>query len=354
MHRLFETLSTPAPRIPAEQAADLLHRHYGLAGELERLVSERDQNFLVGASDGGQYILKFANAAEPADVTDFQNQALLHIARSDPGFPVPRVIETRDRALMFETTSDSGTVHRGRLLTWLEGVPLQNAEDLSSIAHQAGAYLARLGLALEDFEHGASDYPLLWDIRNAAQLTELLPYVDDVDLRLLCETRLARFSDIAQPRLDCLRRQVIHNDMNPSNVLVDSQDPNRLAGVIDFGDMVYSQLVNDVAVGAAYFCRIDDDRLTEVTDFVAAYTEIVPLSDDEISILPDLILIRHLTTVMITHWRASLYPENRDYILRNESRARRMLLGVTGLSTDDAANRFLDTCRNRGARGVSP
>lgn len=336
MQRLFETLSTPPPRIPAQQAADLLRRHYGVAGELKRLASERDQNFFVSVSDGdgdgGRYILKFANAAEPADVTDFQNRALLHIARSDPGFPAPRVIETRDRALMFETASDSGAVHRGRLLTWLEGVPLQHAEDAPRIARRAGACLARLGLALEDFEHGASDYPLLWDIRNAVQLAKLLPCIDDGDLRLLCETRLARFSDTVQPRLDRLRRQVIHNDMNPGNLLVHSRNSNRLAGVIDFGDMVYSQLVNDVAVGAAYFCRADDARLTAVTEFVAGYTEIVALSDDEISILPDLILIRHLTTVMITHWRASLYPENRDYILRNASRARRMLFDARGVS----------------------
>ena len=332
MQRLFEALSTPPPRIPAEQAADLLRRHYGLAGELERLASERDQNYLVSAAGGGRYILKFANAAEPADVTDFQNRALLHIARSDPGFPAPRVIETRDLALMFETASDSGAVHRGRLLTWLEGVPLQHAEGAPGIARQAGACLARLGLALEDFKHGASDYPLLWDIRNAVQLAELLPCIDDLDLRLLCETRLARFSDTVQPRLDRLRRQVIHNDMNPGNLLVHGRDPNRLAGVIDFGDMVYSQLVNDVAVGAAYFCRVDDARRTAVTDFVLGYTEIVPLSDDEISILPDLILIRHLTTVMITHWRASMYPENRDYNLRNASRARRMLFDARGVS----------------------
>jgi Ser/Thr protein kinase RdoA (MazF antagonist) len=80
-----------------------------------------------------------------------------------------------------------------------------------------------------------------------------------------------------------------------------------------------------------------------------AYTEVLPLTEDEIALLPDLILTRHLTTVMITHWRASLYPDNAEYILRSEGRARGMLQLVTESSINDAARRFLDVCKP-GAR----
>ncbi len=40
------------------------------------------------------------------------------------------------------------------------------------------------------------------------------------------------------PQLAGLRHQVIHNDLNLHNVLVDPKDGARVAGVIDFGDMV--------------------------------------------------------------------------------------------------------------------
>lgn len=344
----YVSLRTPAPDFSETRASALLRDHYGLVASLEPLVSERDQNFLVKAPDGAKYILKIANTSESAPITDFQNRALLHIAKVSPDFPVPRVIPTTNGELLFEVESDSGNAHCVRLLSWLDGVPLQHARGVGSVARQTGTCLAQLGLALRDFEHPASDYALLWDIRNAASLEELLPHIADADLRGLCEVRLERFRNVTRPQLDALRAQVIYNDMNPSNLLVDEGDANRLAGVIDFGDMVYSQLVNDVAVAAAYFCRTHGDPFEEVAEFLDAYTGKLPLRDDELTVLPDLILTRHLTTVIITHWRASMYPENAKYILRNEGRARQMLARVAGMSIDNTVSRFLDIC-HRGA-----
>jgi hydroxylysine kinase len=347
---LFTALQTPAPDFSKRLASALLHEHYGIEADLEPLASERDQNFLVTATDGKNYVLKFANTSESAAITDFQNRGLLHIAHVAPEFPVPRVITTNDEELMFEAESEAGDAHRVRLLSWLEGVPLQHAQGSGSVARQMGACLAQLGLALRGFEHPASDYPLLWDIRNAASLEQLLPHVNDRELRNLCEQRVERFRDVISPRLDPLRSQVIHNDMNPSNVLVDSTDVNRVSGVIDFGDMVFSRLVNDAAVGAAYFCSAEKDPFVEVVKFLGSYAEILPLTEDEIVLLPDLILTRHLTTVMITHWRASMYPDNADYILRSEPRARQMLSLVACMSIDQTVGRFLAACQPEGTQ----
>lgn len=245
---------------------------------------------------------------------------------------------------MFPVTSDAGTTHQVRLLSWLGGIPLHDAPGVTNVAAQMGSCLARLGLALKRFHHAASDYALQWDIRRASNLVELLPYVSDAGLQDLCTTQLTHFGEAVKPRLDTLRAQVIHNDMNPGNVLVDSGDNSRLAGVIDFGDIVHSQLVNDVAIAAAYLCRIDDDPFAEIMDFLAAYTKIVPLTDDEISLLPELILMRRLTTVMIAQWRATLHPENRDYILRDATPARQMLELAASLSTEEACDRFRGVC----------
>lgn len=340
----FVVLQTPAPVFSKKRAAELLHEHYDFSAEIEPLVSERDQNFLISVTGGTRYVLKFANSAERPEVTDFQVRALLHVARVAPEIPVPAVIPTRDDLLMFEAMSDNRTEHRVRLLSWLDGTPLYDAKGVPSIADQMGRCLARLGLALKDFSHPGSAQTLLWDIQHVAQLIELLPHIRDAALRRLCATQFMHFRDSVEPRLHILRRQVIHNDMNPGNVLVDGNDSSRLAGIIDFGDLAHSHLVNDIAIAAAYLCRLDDDPYADVIDFLSAYTKIVPLSDDEISLLPDLIVMRRLTTTMISQWRASLHPENIDYILGDEARSRRKLELTADLCNEKTRRRFREVC----------
>lgn len=339
----FSLLQTPAPAFPAETAARLLGEHYGIDADLEPLSSERDQNFLVTSAEGTKHVLKFANASEAAAITDFQNRALEHIATVDPAFPVPRVVSSaKTGRAMTEVTAASGETHRVRLLSWLDGTPLQYVDDADSIATQSGRCLAQLDRLFASYSHDASDYALAWDLRQAAKLSQLTPYIADPGLREICQSRVDYFTSAIEPRLEGCRSQVIYNDLNPSNILVDTSDSGRLTGVIDFGDIIYSRLVNDVAIAAAYLCSTGDDPFADIPDFLAAYTQDYPLTAGEIELLPDLVLTRHLTTVMITHWRAAMYPDNREYILRNEPRARGMLNAVANISVDETVQRFMD------------
>jgi Ser/Thr protein kinase RdoA (MazF antagonist) len=89
---LGAALAAAPPDLSADAALALLARQWGLSGGLVRLTSERDLNFRV-VTGGPGYVLKLANPAEPAEVTDFQTRALLHL--QDAGLPVPQVIRTR-------------------------------------------------------------------------------------------------------------------------------------------------------------------------------------------------------------------------------------------------------------------
>ncbi|MGT2492207.1 phosphotransferase [Cupriavidus basilensis] len=81
-----------------------------------------------------------------------------------------------------------------------------------------------------------------------------------------------RFATNVQPRLPRLARPgPIHNDFNIYNVLVDPRDHTRIAGVLDFGDMVHAPLIDDLAVAAAYQVDPAGDTMATLADFVAAY-----------------------------------------------------------------------------------
>jgi Ser/Thr protein kinase RdoA (MazF antagonist) len=340
----FTLLTTPPPDFSVEHASELLRQQYGLQGSLEPQDSERDQNFLLRTRAGDRYVLKIANSAELESITDFQVSALIHLEQSRVADRVPKVVRTIDGQTRIRVSTDDGQFHTARVLSWLPGRPLRS-DAISAVAlYRMGETLALLGRALRDFEHPASDYPLLWDIKQAGLLRELLDTVADEALRTLLAKHLDSFDTEAAPRLERLRWQVIHNDLNPGNVLFDADNENVIAGIIDFGDMIRSPLVVDVAVGCAYLCRRDDGSLTDLLEFLRGYGTVTPLTADEFAVLPYLVKIRNVSTVVISHWRASLYPENRAYILRSAGRALHMLNTFGRRPPSELAREMQDYC----------
>lgn len=314
------SLATPSPSLTPSEVERVVLDRYGLAGEARLLTSERDQNFRFTTPTGEAFVVKVTNPAEDRLVTDFQTKAMLHIEARDPTLPVPCIRRTLLDEPAFVLQAD-GLSMVVRMITWLDGVPLHQVERSSGQRRALGVQLARLGLALADFHHPAADHFLQWDIKHAAGLRPLLAHIEDDRRRSLATAFLDRFDAVAAPVLPTLRSQIVHNDLNPYNVLVAADDHDRITGIFDFGDLVETALVNDVAVAASYQISPAGDPFDGVVEFVSAYCSVRPLEEREIALLFDLIAARMLTTVAITNWRALRYPENRSYILRNSPSA---------------------------------
>jgi len=341
VNKLFES---PAPSFEAPAAADLMRKYFAIEGTAKALVSERDQNFRIGATDGQSYLLKIANAAESPDVVDYETAIVKHIASVDPEIPVPRVVDAIDGSSIVAVSGPDGASHLVRVLSWLDGTMLRNVEVDASARRQLGTSLAQLGLALRGFFHPAAAKPLLWDITQVANLADKVEHVEDPELRRICSNFISRFSDDIATTLKRMRAQVIYNDLNPSNVLVSEDASRKVSGIVDFGDTVHGPLICDVAVAAAYQLAADDDPFAGVLEFVGGYHSIVPLEVAELEVLLDLILARAVTTVIVTSWRAGIYPENREYILRNAEPAAINVRYLESLDRDRAFDRIRRAC----------
>lgn len=327
-------LAAPPPDLSDDLAARLAREVFGVEGRMKRLTSERDLNIHIATPAQG-YVLKLANPAEPPEVTDFQTKALLHLEGA--GLPVPRVIRTLAGAT--EAVVPQGVL---RLLTYLEGVPLHLVAPSAALRAAMAAMNARITLGLQGFDHPAADHVLQWDIKQASALRSMLPAIADVGLRAVATATLDQFDAEVAPRLAALRWQVVHADMNPHNVLV-TPDGSDIAGVLDFGDMVRTPLVCDLAVTASY--QIDPaDAMGSLAGFVAAYHAVLPLTADEIALVPALVAARMLTTLAITSTRAARYPDNAPYILRNFPSARGGLLALSALDPFDTGTALRRAC----------
>jgi Ser/Thr protein kinase RdoA (MazF antagonist) len=340
-----ESLRVVAEDISLAEAEAAVFTYYGIQGKATRLTSERDKNFRITTEDGREYALRVSNPAEPVALNDFQVSALQHIAAVDATLPLQRVIPALTGHSHLRLSFHGQAERSVRLVSYLPGVMMFSVDRSPALRRHLGATLAKLGLALRGFFHPAAGYELGWDIKNTAQAAELLVHEEDVARRRLAEHFCAGFNAQVAAVLPTLRAQVVHNDFNLHNVLVDKANPDHVSGILDFGDMVHTALINDVAVGASYHLMGGDgDPWQRIVEFVSAYHEVCPLEAVEIDLLYDLIAARCVITVAITGWRAKLHPENSAYILRNNARAWDSLTFLTGLSRSEAQRRLRGGC----------
>ena len=296
--RLLETV----PSFDAESAAAIAAEHFGLRAGARQLPSERDQNFLLTKNDGEKFVLKIANALEDPALLDAQNAVLKHLARRvsfcqrlTPGVSGEETVRV---------TAENGATHLVRLVDYIEGVPLAEIQPQpNELLRDLGRKLGELDHALADFDHPAVHRDFHWDLANGNRvLSEFGGLIKDANLReLVCKARLE-----IKPGL---RRTVIHGDANDYNVLV---DPERMTvvGVIDFGDMVYSYTVGNLAVAIAYVVLDKSDPVAAAREVVEGYVSRFALMGDELEVLWPMVLLRLSMSVCLAAYQQQQRPEN--------------------------------------------
>jgi hydroxylysine kinase len=362
------TRLTPSPPVAAPEAGPAVRACFGLAGQLSRLPGEADDNFLLQvpgglgpAAAGGQgsgvvppgadraaggrrYVVKVAHLRADPAVVDVQVRVLRHIESAAAGLPVPRVVPAaggQPWAMVADGPLRGRLVH---VLSYLDGRPLRSVTTDQALRRALGATLAELGRALRGFDDPLVHRPLLWDLAQLPQLRPLLAERPPGRRTSLIAEQLSRLTAEVSPRLAAQRAQLVHNDFSPDNVLV-SADGRRVSGIIDFGDVTVTALVNDVAIAATQQLSDDADLLAPALDLVCGYHATVPLTAAELGLLPDLILARIVARIVISEWRAERFPENRTYVLRNTPRAWEHLDRLLCIPAEQIAARIQEATR---------
>lgn len=336
-------ITHPAPNFSLIEARALAVSHFGVSGSVGSLDSERDQNFRLTSEDG-DWILKVVNASEPRGESEFQTALLDHLAGSGIDLAVPSLKKTLDNTSLAFAAANDGTRHALRLVSWLPGQPLAEADRSPEALDSLGRALGKLDRALQGFIHPGALRSFDWDIRRAGASRRRLTHVSDANDRALLERFLDRFDAHVAPRLPGLRAQVIHNDANDWNVLVDAADPKRVAGLIDFGDALYAPLIAELAVACAYSILDTEDPIGAAAKLAAGFHAEYPLREEEIDLLFDLIAMRLVTSVTLSALRRQEAGDN-PYLAISEAPAWRMLRRL------DAMNRSFATAILRHACG---
>jgi Ser/Thr protein kinase RdoA (MazF antagonist) len=297
MHLLEHT-----PAFDVESAAAVADRYFGIRASASPLPSERDQNFLLTNGAGEKFVLKIANALEAPAFLEAQNAALTHLGKR-VSF-CQRLVPASSGEQIVSVHGSNGATHFARVVRYLPGVPLGRVKPQSNeLLRDLGRKLGALDRALADFDHPAVHRDFHWDLANGNRiLSEYGVLIKDPSLREL----------VAQCRIDfdpALRRSVIHGDANDYNVLV---DPERMevVGLLDFGDMVYSYTVGNVAIAIAYVVLDKADPREAANKVIEGYQSEFPLLENELETLWPLVLMRLCMSVCLAAYQQRQRPEN--------------------------------------------
>jgi Ser/Thr protein kinase RdoA (MazF antagonist) len=291
------TLDT-TPRFAPAEAAEFAQQIFGLTAGVSKLPSERDQNFLLEVAGNSRFVLKIAKADEHRGVLEFQNAALRRVAGRAPALIVPRLHPTRLGEELAQVNDPHGRAHYVRLFSWLDGTMLADATPHdAALLVSLGVTMADIDGALHGFFHAAMHRELHWDLRHADLALEHLTLLPAAQQRLV----QAVMRDWSEIDWRGLRHGVIHGDANDHNVLVRL---GRVVGLIDFGDLVHSAVVCDLAIALAY-AMLDKPRPVEVAGtIVRAYQERLPLNGCELDALYPLIGARLCMSVCYAAYNA--------------------------------------------------
>ncbi len=336
-----------APRFSTADAERVARDVYGVAGGARPLTSERDQNFLIEPSRGDSFVLKIANAIEDAGMLNAQVAALRHVA---PTFRLaPAVLATAGGAAIAEVAGPDGRSHRVWAVSHLPGT-LMSAVGYRSpeLLEDFGARAGQLGVALSTFDHPAIHREFQWDLaRGAAVIARFRPLVKG-EIGHIIDALGSRFDRKTAPLLAALRTRAVHNDLNDNNVLVAGDGDywtrnQHVSGVFDFGDMVHSYAVADLAVACAYAMLGADDPISVAAPIVRGYHRASPLDDTEFRALYGLIVRRLCMSACIAADQQRQNPGN-AYLDVSQAAIRRTLPVLAGTPFGAATAVFRDAC----------
>jgi len=323
---------------------------YGLLGaDLTFLGGELDRNYRVSTDGGRTFLAKLRTKADRDGRLRWQKEILLHIADRHLDFAVPTLVRTIDGDLdvSLDVGSDRWLL---TVLNWVPGTDMVRVDRHSEgLLVDIGTTAAHVTNALNGFRSDTLHDTHHWDVTRSAEVIEecleLDPTLtDNADI----STALEWFRDV-DPLLDSLPMAMVHNDLNDNNVLVEDIDGiQKVAGVLDFNDALYTVRVAEPAIAGAYAMLRKDDPLAAMGLIIAGYHRVTPLTDGELAAVYPLAAARLCVQALTWAVRAKTNPT--EYGAMRMRHTLPALHRILRVDPPSAAAHLREMCRLRPAR----
>ena len=316
---------------------ELIENEFGIkVSKIKRLDGYDNTNYQIVTSEEQEYIYKtYRYSTTIRDLVLAETEVLLFL-QDEFKSQIPNPIPSEDDQYINTVNNDKEMVV-SRMLSFLRGQFLGDAEHTPALLTSLGTFLGKLDLKLRDL----TNYTIQarqweWDIQY---LDLNKKYIDDIPNptdRNIVRYFFTQFEENVRPLTPYLRKQIIHNDPNEWNILV--QD-GEISGIIDFGDLAHTFLINELAIAITYSCYDKEDPLQWAAILVKAYHNVFPLEEKEIKVLYYLIASRLCISVCNSAHAKITSPDN-TYASVSEVSAWKMIHRWLAINPIKAENAF--------------
>jgi Ser/Thr protein kinase RdoA (MazF antagonist) len=232
--------------------------------------------------------------------------------------------------------STEDAAHYVRLVTYIPGEPLALTRHSSRLLSDFGQHLGILTKHLWPFDHHALHRDFHWDLANGLKIIDSHVHLLQSDLKKRVERCAELFEKSLVPLLPKLPRSVIHGDTNDYNVIVEN---DRVVGLVDFGDMIHSYTIGELAVGIAYIVLDKADPLEHAKAVVSGYASEWTLDANELAALWCLVLMRLCMSICLAAHQQEQQPEN-VYLTISQVSIRNSLPTLMAIEPTEASDTF--------------
>lgn len=319
----------------------LINKHYSFDTlKIEKLDGYENANYLITCKEQ-KYVLKtYPWSSELFDEVTAETDVLntLNMSMEDK-FPVP--VKNANNKYVDKVELD-GEVKIIRMLSYIEGELFVKTKHNKKLFASFGTFLANMDKELSDCNNYIiKSKQFKWDIQHFYLNKKYIKDLPNAQDRKVVEYFFQQFDELVFPVLSDLRRSIIHNDANDFNVVVKD---NEVCGIFDFGDMVYTPLIHELAIAITYALLDKENPIEYASYIIKAYHKILPLETREIDILYYLIASRLCTSAINSAYHTKQDPGN-NYISLSEKSVLKLLHKWLGINPVFAKNTFRSAAR---------
>lgn len=297
----------------------LVEEYYGIKGNATKLDGELDLNFKISANDS-QYFLKIYNQSIDIEFAKFQENIFKKLDKTLEKKVYPKqLLNTKGNAI--SSYCDKNNRKRFfRLNSWIDGRLWSEVNPITNtLRKKLGRSAGKLTKSLESLKIIDNNYNTDWDLAKSLWTVNYLKLFNTKKkLKVIQYFQDCFLNDLAS--YQTLRKSFIHNDINDHNVIITKKLVNPdVKGIIDFGDTLKSQTINDLAVTCTYAIMNCTNPLSSAISVVRGYNENYKLFDSELYHLYNLIGMRLVVSLTKSAINKTEFKENKYLLISEDS-----------------------------------